>query len=90
MTMSSAPAEAPPTTRRFAYLVTLQWHAEAGSRSATYAGSAAIPEGVSRSAATAWAIEQARESLSASADAVVLFFSLEPDDLPRRLHVAAE
>jgi hypothetical protein len=79
--MSAAGTGAPVT---YFYLITLQWTLGPGAAQArTASGQVSLGKGSTRQGAFSTILAATRKSLGpAAAGAVVLFFSLEPDDLP--------
>jgi hypothetical protein len=66
--------------RTYAYILTLQWRATGGLVSRTITGTADLPEGMTRHAATRRLFGDTKAALGVQ-DAVLVFFSLEPDEL---------
>lgn len=69
----------------FHFIVTLSWGSNPVHTS-TYANTANVPPGKPRSEIFAQLVAIAKEQLAAPGGAVILFFSLEPEDMTASLH----
>lgn len=85
-TLQQAAPERPG--RRWHYVMTLQWPSPAAEgsapRSGTYAGVVTPGPGVARAGLFRWALETSQAALGVDGETMVLFASIEPDELSWR------
>jgi hypothetical protein len=76
---AEAPVAAPG--RAYHYVITLQWQNDLGTKHATYGGVITARPPVTRHELFGYVLETTREALHAPVDAIVVFLSIEPDEL---------